>query len=152
MIHLETPSAAIRDQNSLDANRSPTRRMHVLIVDDDTASRDFMDLVLRNAGYLTARAVDGVEALDMAEQFGPFDLLVTDEMMPRMEGHVLAQHMREREPWLKVLYLTGYGDYLLKVKGALWEDELLLDKPSTVAGFLEAVSLLLKGRTPTVSS
>ena len=83
---------------------------------------------------------------------GPFDLLVTDEMMPRMEGHVLAQHMREREPWVKVLYLTGYGDRLLKAKGALWEDELLLDKPSTVAGFLEAVSLLLEGRTPAVSS
>ena len=152
MVHLETPSAVTPDTRGAGPSPSPARRMHVLVVDDDAASRDFMDLVLRNAGYITARAVDGVEALDMAQQFGPFDLLVTDEMMPRMEGHVLAQHMREREPWVKVPYLTGYGDRLLKAKGALWEDELLLDKPSTVAGFLEAVSLLLEGRTPAVSS
>ena len=152
MIHVETPSAVTPDTRGVGPIPSPTRRMHVLVVDDDRASRDFMDMVLRNAGYITARAVDGAEALEMAAQFGPFDLLVTDEMMPRMEGHVLAQRMREREPWLKVLYLTGFGDYLLKAKGALWEDEMLLDKPATVAGFLEAVSHLLKGRTPTASS
>ena len=147
MIHGETSFADVRTVHPPIAPKGA----HVLIVDDDTASRDFMDLVLRNAGYITARAMDGLEALDMAEQFGPFDLLVTDEMMPRMQGHVLAEHLRQREPWLKVLYLTGYGDHLLKAKGSLWEDEALLDKPSTVHGFLEAVSLLLKGRTPSVS-
>jgi CheY-like chemotaxis protein len=119
---------------------------HILIVDDDAGSRDFMDLVLRNAGYLTARAVDGAEALDMAEQFGPFDLLVTDEMMPRMQGHVLAQRLRQREPWVKILYVTGYSDHLMKAKGTLGDGEALLDKPSTVHGFLETVNLLLECR------
>ena len=150
MIHGETSFADVPSSRTVHPPIAP-KGAHVLIVDDDTASRDFMDLVLRNAGYITARAMDGLEALDMAEQFGPFDLLVTDEMMPRMQGHVLAEHLRQREPWLKVLYLTGYGDHLLKAKGSLWEDEALLDKPSTVHGFLEAVSLLLKGRTPSVS-
>ena len=150
MIHGETSFADVTSSRTVHPPIAP-KGAHVLIVDDDTASRDFMDLVLRNAGYITARAMDGLEALDMAEQFGPFDLLVTDEMMPRMQGHVLAEHLRQREPWLKVLYLTGYGDHLLKAKGSLWEDEALLDKPSTVHGFLEAVSLLLKGRTPSVS-
>src|SRR5687768_13600214 len=88
------------------------KRGHVLIVDDETSARDFLDLVLRDAGYVTARAMNGQEALEIAEQFGPFDLLVTDEMMPRMEGHVLAERLRAREPWLKVLYLTGYSDHL----------------------------------------
>jgi len=152
MARVETLVAVAPETSRLDPTPALARRTHVLIVDDDTAWRDFMDLILRNAGYITARAVDGVEALDMAEQFGPFDLLVTDEMMPRMEGHVLAEEMRRREPCLKVLYLTGYGNHLLKVKGALWEDEVLLDKPSSVADFLEAVGLLLDGRTPPVPS
>lgn len=130
-------------------NASPSRkRGHVLIVDDEPSVRDFLDLALRSAGYITARAMDGHEALQMAEQFGPFDLLVTDEMMPRMEGHVLAQRLRQREPWVKVLYLTGYSDYLFSAKGTLWEDEAFLDKPTSNQELLEAVSQLLEGRMP----
>ena len=120
-----------------------TSQGHVLIVDDETSVRDFLDLVLRNAGYVTARAMNGPEALDMAEQFGPFDLLVTDEMMPKMEGHVLAEKLREREPWVKVLYLTGFSERLFAVKGSWCDDEAFLDKPSSVHGLLEAVSQLL---------
>lgn len=116
---------------------------HVLIVDDETSARDFLDDVLRAAGYITARAMDGQEALEIAEQFGPFDLLVTDEMMPRMEGHVLAERLRQREPWLKVLYLTGHSDHLFEAKGRLWADEAFLEKPSSVHGLLQTVSLLL---------
>jgi two-component system cell cycle sensor histidine kinase/response regulator CckA len=116
---------------------------HVLIVDDETSVRDFLDLVLRNAGYVTARAMNGYEALDMAEQFGPFDLLVTDEMMPKMEGHVLADRLREREPWVKVLYLTGYSERLFAAKDSWCDDEAFLDKPSSVHGLLEAVSQLM---------
>lgn len=116
---------------------------HVLIVDDETSARDFLDHVLRAAGFITARAMDGQEALEIAEQFGPFDLLVTDEMMPRMKGHVLAERLRQREPWLKVLYLTGYSDYLFEAKGTLGEDEAFLEKPSSAPGLLQAVSLLL---------
>jgi CheY-like chemotaxis protein len=124
------------------------RGPHVLIVDDETSARDFMDLVLRNAGYITARAMNGEEALEMSEQFGPFDLLVTDEKMPRMEGHVLAERLRQREPWLKVLYLTACSDHLFDAKGTLVKDEAVLDKPSSVTGLLEAVSHLLGGHIP----
>lgn len=153
MVHGQTHIAdSPAARAGLNPSPTPARRAHVLIVDDDTSARDFMDIVLRNAGYITARAMNGMEALDIAEQFGPFDLLVTDEMMPRMEGHVLAQHLRQREPWLKVLYLTGYSDRLLEAKGALWEDEACLDKPSTVQGLLEAVAGLLESRMPKKSS
>lgn len=118
----------------------------VLIVDDEVLMRDYLDKVLRSAGYLTVRAVDGQDAAEIAESLGPFDLLLTDEMMPRMEGHELAQLLRRREPHMKVLYLTGYAERLFNAKGGLWEDEAFLDKPSSPTGILEAVSLLLNGR------
>src|SRR5688500_14902350 len=108
------------------SDKARSGRHHVLIVDDETAVRDFLDLALRQAGYITARAMNGHEALEMAEQFGPFDLLITDEVMPRMEGHELAEQLRQREPWVKVLYLTGYSERVLKAKGRLWDDEALL--------------------------
>ena len=53
--------------------------------------------------------------------------------------------LRQIEPALKVLYLTGYSDRLFKEKTMLWAEEAFLDKPCTVKGLREAVSLLLFG-------
>ena len=67
-------------------------------------------------------------------------------MMPQMTGDELARRLRQTEPALKVLYLTGFSDRLFKEKVTLWQDEAFLDKPCSVKGLLEAVSLLLFGR------
>ncbi|PYQ82254.1 MAG: hypothetical protein DMG03_18110, partial [Acidobacteria bacterium] len=53
--------------------------------------------------------------------------------------------LRQREPDLKVLYLTGFADQLFTERGALWRDEAFLEKPCTVNGLLEAVSMILSG-------
>ena len=123
-------------------------RPRILIAEDDAAMREFIDQILREAGYETARVVDGQEAVEVAELFGPFDLLLTDLVMPRMLGTELAQRLRQREPTLKVLYFTGYSDRLFQEKGALRDGEALLDKPSSVDGLMEAVSRLLDGDLP----
>ena len=119
--------------------------IRVLVVDDDEAMRMFVEQVLRDNGYDTATADDGDVAIAIASKSEPFDLLVTDEMMPRMVGHQLARYMRERYLDIKVLYLTGFRDVLFKEKGSLWADEAFLDKPCTPEGLLEAVSMLLFG-------
>jgi two-component system cell cycle sensor histidine kinase/response regulator CckA len=67
-------------------------------------------------------------------------------MMPEMTGDELARRLRQAEPKLKVLYLTGYSDQLFKEKVTLWEDEAYLDKPCSIQGLLQAVSLLAYGR------
>ena len=54
--------------------------------------------------------------------------------------------MRHDEPTLKVLYLTGFSDRLFKEKSTLWEDEAFLEKPCSVKGLLQAVSLLYSGK------
>jgi|SRR5438093_6737765 len=118
----------------------------VLVVDDEEPVRKFVDRVLRQAGYNTALACDGSEAIEVAAKLTPVGMLVTDVMMPQMHGDELARRLRQSEPSLKVLYLTGYSDRLFKEKATLWADEAFLDKPCTVKGLLEAVSLLLYGR------
>jgi CheY-like chemotaxis protein len=118
----------------------------VLIVDDEPLMRELVERVLRDAGYETACASDGDDAIVVAGNGAPFDLLVTDEMMPRMTGHQLARSMRERYPDLKVLYLTGYRDRVFDAKGSLWVGEAFLDKPCTPEGLRQAVSQLLFGR------
>jgi two-component system cell cycle sensor histidine kinase/response regulator CckA len=117
----------------------------ILIVDDEESVRRFVERVLHEAGYTTALAADGREALEVAKQLGSFDLLVTDVMMPQMTGDELARRLRRDEPKLKILYLTGYSDRLFKEKTMLWEDEAFLDKPCTVNSLKEAVSLLMSG-------
>jgi two-component system cell cycle sensor histidine kinase/response regulator CckA len=126
-----------------------TKTTTVLVVDDEESVRQFVERVIREAGYRTEVAADGAQALEIAARLGSLDLLVTDVMMPQMTGDELARRLRQNEPTLKILYLTGYSDRLFKDKVTLWEDEAFLDKPCTVKGLQEAVSLLLSGRVGT---
>ena len=119
--------------------------MNVLIVDDEEPVRKFVDRVLRDAGYKTAVAGDGPEAIEMVSKSDPFDIVVTDVMMPSMSGDELARRLRQSHPHIKVLYLTGFSDNLFKEKVTLWEEEAYLDKPCSIKSLLQAVSLLLFG-------
>ena len=121
---------------------SPRR---VLIVDDEESVRTFAARVLDRAGYDTRVAAGGPEALMIAEARGPFDLLLADLMMPEMHGDELARRLLSREPDLKVLYFTGYSNQLFAERMTLGENEAFLDKPVTVKGLVEAVSLMLSG-------
>jgi two-component system cell cycle sensor histidine kinase/response regulator CckA len=118
----------------------------VLVVDDEEAVLRFVERVLREAGYQTAVAGSGAEAIEVAKRIGPLAGLVTDVMMPGMTGDELARLLRQEQPELKVLYLTGYSDRLFKEKTTLWADEAFLEKPCSVKALCEAVSLLLIGR------
>jgi two-component system cell cycle sensor histidine kinase/response regulator CckA len=127
----------------------PTRPLRALIVDDEEPVRKFVDRVLRDAGYETTTAGGGQEALEAVQNMPTVDILVTDLMMPQMTGDELARRLRQHEAGVKVLYLTGYSDKLFKEKVTLWQDEAFLDKPCSVQGLRQAVSLLLFGRLET---
>jgi CheY-like chemotaxis protein len=124
---------------------APKRPVRVLVVDDEEPVRRFVARVLQDAGYVTVPAGDGGEAIEIVHAQSTFDVLVTDLMMPQMSGDELARRLRQEEPSLKVLYLTGFSDRLFKEKSTLWQDEAFLDKPCSVKGLLEAVSLLASG-------
>ena len=125
---------------------TPALAMKILVVDDEEPVRKFVDRVLKSAGYATAVASDGPDAIEVAKTLGHFDILVTDVMMPEMNGDELARRLRQDEPGLKVLYLTGYSDRLFREKAMLWQEEAFLDKPCSITGLRQAVSLLLFGR------
>ena len=123
-----------------------TRPTRVLIVDDEESVRTFAERALRIAGYETAVAADGLKALRIATDQGPFDLLLADVVMPSMPGNELARCLRLLDPKLKVLYFTGYRERLFIETMTLRENEALIEKPVSMKGLLEAVSLLLFGR------
>lgn len=127
---------------SSDKKTSRPPPMTVLIVDDEEPIRRIVDRILTSAGYVTRLASNGADALALAEGPDAIDLLVTDMMMPEMNGDEVARRLRQKHPELKVLYFTGYGDRLFDEKGTMWEDEAFLEKPCGPKALLEAVSLL----------
>jgi two-component system cell cycle sensor histidine kinase/response regulator CckA len=118
-------------------------RIRALVIDDEPAVRAFVERVLREAGYETMTAPDGLSARDVVLRSGPPQIVVTDESMPGMSGHEFSGWIRERHPGVKVLYLSGYVHPMMRDDHDLWEDEGYLDKPCTMRGLLQAVSLLL---------
>jgi two-component system cell cycle sensor histidine kinase/response regulator CckA len=125
--------------------------LRVLVVDDEEPMRLFVGRVLRDAGHDVAMAASGDEAIAMLPALTALDVLVTDEVMPRMPGHELARLVRAREPAVRVLYLTGFSDQLFKEKRAMWAGEAFLEKPCSAKALLEAVSQLLRGDLETDS-
>jgi two-component system, cell cycle sensor histidine kinase and response regulator CckA len=121
------------------------RVRRILVVEDDDAIRDLVERVLREAGYDTRAAPNGLEALGLLKADVPYDLLLTDLLMPEMPGDELVPRARALQPDLKVLYLTAYSDRLFADRSALWEAEAFIDKPITIDGLRQAVSLALYG-------
>jgi two-component system cell cycle sensor histidine kinase/response regulator CckA len=126
-------------------NERPAPR--VLVVDDEESIRTFSERALKGAGYDVVSASDGRDALVVAEAKGPFDLFLVDIVMPEMTGDELGRQLRQRDVDAKVLYFTGYADQLFKERIMLWENEAFIDKPISVQGLLEAVSMSLFGHT-----
>jgi two-component system, cell cycle sensor histidine kinase and response regulator CckA len=121
------------------------RLARVLIVDDEETILRLVQRVLSGAAYDTFATTEPTTALALGSSGRVFDLLVTDLMMPGMQGDELARRLRLHRPDLKVLYLTGFADRLFDVRTTLWENEAFVEKPVTPNGLLEAVSLALFG-------
>ena len=82
----------------------------ILIVDDEPSVRDVMATVLIDAGYSVQTAADGHIALEIIDDAPP-DLIITDVMMPNLDGWALLDHARERNPTLPVILMSA-GDWI----------------------------------------
>jgi two-component system cell cycle sensor histidine kinase/response regulator CckA len=104
----------------------------VLVVEDEDIVRELVYEVLEEQGYNVICARDGVEAMSMAAEFdGTIHLLVTDVIMPHMNGHELAGKLSSLRPDMKVLYVSGYSDNDIGDHGVLDPRFELLQKPFT---------------------
>jgi signal transduction histidine kinase len=104
----------------------------VLVVEDEEIVRELVCDVLAEQGYNVICAADGVEAMKVAANFdGTIHLLVTDVIMPHMNGHELAGKLSSIRPEMKVLYVSGYSDNDIGDHGVLDPRFELLQKPFT---------------------
>ena len=117
----------------------------LLVVEDQQAVRRLMCLMLRDQGYEVIEAEDGVDALEKVEALsGKIDALLTDLMMPRLDGRSLARQLRGRWPALGVVFTSGYAPDTIDDPS----DEPLtefLPKPFTHQQLIEKVASVLVG-------
>jgi signal transduction histidine kinase len=104
----------------------------VLLAEDEDAVRKLAQRVLERAGYNVLTAKDGADALRVAESHSDvIHLLVTDMVMPAMNGRQLAERLRAAQPDMRTLYLSGYTDSSVVRQGLLNGGEQFLQKPFT---------------------
>ena len=118
----------------------------ILLVEDKDDVRKIVRTGLENDGYCVIEACDGEQALQKSVQFsGKIDLLLTDVVMPRMGGPLLAEALRKSRPGIRVLFMSGYTDDIVLKQGILNAEEVLLQKPFTSATLSRKVRSILDG-------
>jgi CheY-like chemotaxis protein len=102
----------------------------VLVVEDQDTVREYAVNALRTYGYSVIAARGGADALDLAKrQAGPIDLLLTDVIMPSVNGKTVALELRKTRPETKVIYMSGYADGTVGGAGEIEPDAEYLQKP-----------------------
>lgn len=129
----------------------------ILLVEDSEPLKKLAQKFLEAAGFRVLSAASGEEALEVAVRGGTFDLLLTDVVMPGMNGRVLAEQLLPRQPGMRVLYMSGYTDSFIAGHGVLEAGTHLLHKPFTDEVLIRKVRDVLdggkeSGAAPTIAS
>jgi two-component system, cell cycle sensor histidine kinase and response regulator CckA len=118
----------------------------ILLAEDSESLKKLAQTNLESAGFHVLSASSGEEALEIATRHGStFDLLLTDVVMPGMNGRVLAEQLLPRQPGMKVLYMSGYTDSFIAGHGVLEPGTHLLHKPFTEEVLIRKVREVLDG-------
>jgi len=140
--HSEEEAAPARDRASAT----------VLVVEDADDLREITSLILTRNGYRVITASNGPEALEVVKnRADTIDLLLTDVVMPLMQGRELAQRIAAIQPDIRILFVSGYAQPILGVGGTLDDGVLLLEKPFTERALLAKVEEALGGPLKTAA-
>ena len=124
---------------------------HLLVVEDDQEMRDLLRKVLAKEGYRVSLAADGREALVELTR-SPFDLVVTDMLMPHSGGLELLEATHRSHPNLPVIIVTAFGDWGTYSRALSLGAAAFISKPLRMSELIAAVHTALAGRGATASS
>jgi len=114
----------------------------ILLAEDDESMRGFLARALERAGYDVIACDDGASAFARLKE-EPFTLLLTDIVMPRMDGIELARRATELDPDLKVMFITGFAAVTLNSEVKAPKDARVLSKPFHLKDLVREIDKLL---------
>ncbi|MFC1494688.1 PAS domain S-box protein [Thermodesulfobacteriota bacterium] len=123
-----------RDVKEMEKEQPPVENFSgseiVLIVEDDTGIRKLAQKTLQAYGYSVLVAENGEDALRISKEHKePIDLMITDVVMPKMGGKIIAERLHELRPQMKIIYMSGYTDDAIVNHGVLVPGHNYLEKP-----------------------
>jgi signal transduction histidine kinase/ActR/RegA family two-component response regulator len=119
----------------------------ILVAEDEDGVRELAREFLESGGYTVLTAKDGVSALEIAADFRRnIQLVLTDMIMPKMNGNQLAEELAKRRPELEVIYMTGYAEFPSSQLERQFGATNLLQKPFTRVSLLSRVQEIMAGK------
>ena len=141
-----TDVLAAADQVKRAASADLTGQGTILLVEDEEGLRALNARGLASRGYTVLEAGNGLEAIDLLEKFdGQIDLVVSDVVMPEMDGPTLARELRSRNPDLKIIFVSGYAEDAFQKNLPDHGQYAFLPKPFTLKQLVAAVKETLAG-------
>ncbi|MFG1430860.1 ATP-binding protein [Xanthobacter sp. V2C-8] len=123
-----------------------TGQGRILLVEDEDAVRAFASRALSARGYEVLTAASGVEALELLAKGGqPVDLVISDVVMPEMDGPSLLKELRARDPAMKVIFISGYAEEAFARNLPPSEHFAFLPKPFSLKQLVAAVNTAMRG-------
>jgi two-component system cell cycle sensor histidine kinase/response regulator CckA len=131
------------------ADAQPHSAHTILVVDDEPSLLALVRTMLWRAGFAVLEASGGEEALRVAAQHAqPIQLLLTDVLMPDMNGYELAERLQAAQPDIKVLFMSGYTDKaLFESTGRKLDSSRMIRKPFTAYNLVHRIEEALDGRS-----
>jgi two-component system, cell cycle sensor histidine kinase and response regulator CckA len=144
--HQEAPGEVEpKPERRVEKPKDLTGRGTVLLVEDEDAVRSFAARALGQRGYQVLEASTGTEALDVFESHqGDVDLVLSDVVMPEMDGPTLMAKLRRDRPDLKIIFISGYAEDSFRKHLAENEDFMFLQKPFDLKELAAAVKAALQ--------
>jgi signal transduction histidine kinase/CheY-like chemotaxis protein len=116
----------------------------ILVVEDEEALREVTRRILTRNGYTVVTAASGAQAIELAAaETGPIDLVLTDVIMPKMQGPTVANEVSQLRPGIRVLFMSGHAQPVLEAEAVLGTDFQLVEKPFNEATLLAKVREVL---------
>ncbi len=132
LTHAPAAAVSAADASAKAASADLTGQGTILLVEDEEGLRALNARGLSSRGYTVLEAGNGVEAIEILEKQGRIDLVVSDVVMPEMDGPTLLKELRRRDPKVKVIFVSGYAEEAFEKNLDEQEKYEFLAKPFTL--------------------